>query len=187
MEYCAKVMEYFSKVDTLYFSPSALLRSAGADVEEEHAEEDKGEVKGLGLEVALVEEPGAEEETDDDGAATDHRDDADHGIGQGEGVEVHEVGRGEEEGYADDGPRPVEGCGLLMLGPPEQQEHHKHHEALVDVVPRLDEHAVEPYPALADGRHEVLVVKAADGSEGCSADNHVDPVVVAEVDALLLA
>ena len=76
-----------------------------------------------------------EEEADDDTASANHRDDGDHGTIKTEGVEVGEVGCGEEDGDEDDAPVPTEwGC-LLVGGPPEEEEHGEHHEELVDVVP----------------------------------------------------
>ena len=109
--------------------------SLRTDIEENHAQQDERQVESLGLEVLLVEEGSTEEETDHHTAATHHRDDANHGIGQRQGVEIEEVGGGEEDTDADDGPMPVKGRGAMVSGPPQQHEHGKHHEALVDVVP----------------------------------------------------
>ncbi len=50
-------------------------RLFGAEVEEDHAEEDEGEVDGFAAEVLLLEDNRGEEEADDDAAAADHRDD----------------------------------------------------------------------------------------------------------------
>ena len=50
-------------------------RLSGAEIEEDHAEEDEGEVDGFAAEVLLLEDNRGEEEADDDAAAADHRDD----------------------------------------------------------------------------------------------------------------
>ena len=46
-----------------------------SDIQEDHAKEYKGEIKSLGLEILLMEEDGAKEETDNDGTSTHHGDD----------------------------------------------------------------------------------------------------------------
>ena len=106
-----------------------------ANKQEEHGEEDEEKVDDFRLEVFLVEDHRTEEEADDDAASAHHGDDGNHGSVQSEGIEVGEVGCGEEHADEDDAPIPMKrGC-LLMGWPPEQEEHGKHHEELIDVVP----------------------------------------------------
>ena len=106
-----------------------------SDEEEEHGEEDKGEVDEFCLEVRFLEYHCSEEEGDDDAATAYHGDDADHGVVHAKGVEIGKVGSGEEYGDEDDAPIPMEWGGLLACRIPEEKEHEEHHEELVDVVP----------------------------------------------------
>lgn len=164
-----------------------MSESPAAYIQEDHTQEDEGQVNGLCLQVLLTEEHSATHKGDDDGAATHHRDDADHCCWQGQGIEVHEVGCREKHADANDSPVPMERRGLLVLRPPQQHQHSQHHEALVDIIPRLHHHAVEPYSALTLRCHEEFVVESTDCSQHSSANNHIDPMIVLEVNAFLLA
>lgn len=130
-----------------------------ANKQEEHGEEDEEKVDDFRLEVFLVEDHRTEEEADDDAAATHHGDDRNHGTVESEGIEVSEVGCGEENADEDDAPVPMEWGGLLVGGPPQEEEHGEHHEELVDVVPRLHGELVESHTAIFGRCHEELVIK----------------------------
>ena len=78
-------------------------------------------------------------------------------------------------------------CRLLMLRPPQQPQHHAHHRALVNVIPRLHHHTIQSNTPVLHGRHQILVIESAHGSQQRRSHNHIDPVVVLEVDTLLLA
>ena len=134
-----------------------------------------------------MEDGSTEEEADDDRATANHAHDTNHGSGQAEGVEVYEVGSREEYADKDDAPVPMEWGGVLLRRPPYHQEHRSHQEALVDVVPTLHDHAVQTYATILRWCHQILIVKTADGSEHGGKYDEVDPLVVLEVDALLLA
>ena len=128
-----------------------------------------------------------EQERHDDAAPPYHRDDAYHRPGNAQRVEVNEVGGAKEHADEYYAPVPAERRSMLALGPPEQEQHQAHHEALVDVVPALHHHAVKPHAAVACRSHEILVVKAAHRPEQGGQDDEVNPTVVLEVDALLLS
>ena len=66
-------------------------------------------------------------------------------------------------------------------------QHYGHEKTLVDIVPTLHNHAVEPYPTLADWRHEIAVVKSTDSAENALQHNEEYPFVVFEVNAFALA
>ena len=158
-----------------------------AQEQEEHGEEDEEEVEELGFEVLLMKDHGAEEEADNDGTSTHHGDDGDHGAIQSEGIEVGEVGGGEEDADEDDAPVPMERGGLLVGGPPEEEEHGEHHEELVDVVPRLHSELVKSHATVLRRCHEEFVVESGDGAEHVGEHHEDNPFVVLEVDALFLA
>ena len=150
-----------------------------AQIEEEHTDEHQDEVDRLALQILFVEEEGAEEEGDYHTATTHHRDNGNHGILVAEGVEIDEIGCAEKQRDAHNGPLPAEGRARLALRIPQEQDDGAHDEHLVDVVPRLHQHGMEP-------RHQVLVVQAADGARHRRQDDEQNPLVVFEIDALLL-
>ena len=175
-------MQGTKNLASFHFTGCSSLR---ADEEEEHGEKDKSEVEEFGPEVLLVEEHSTTEEGDDHATPSDHADDANHSFVLTEGVEIDEIGCREEDRDEDDAPIPMEGRGLLAMGIPEHQQHDEHHEELIDVVPRLDGHLVEPY-ACGGWSHEVTVVESAHGSEHIGEDNEGYPFVVTEIDTFLL-
>ena len=170
----------FGKQTKVFCNRFCQFLSPRTPVEEEHAEEDEQEVEDLALEVLLAEEQGTTEERHEHTATTHHGDDGNERVGLLEGGKIGKVGHAEEERDEGDGPRPMEGSALLALGVPQHEEHHAHDEALVEGEPRLHHHAIE----LA---HEELIVQGAHGTEQRGQRHTVDPTVVAEVDALLLA
>ena len=87
--------------------------------EEEQTQENEQEVDDFALEVFLVEEEGTAEEAYYYAGAADHGDYGYHGGTLGQGYEVGVVSEGQEDGYEDDGPLPLEGGGVLAGGPPE--------------------------------------------------------------------
>lgn len=161
-----------------------LLRS---EVEEEHTEQDEEEIHELRLEVLLVEDGCTEEEADDDRTAADHAHDTDHGTRQAERIEIYEVGSREEDADEDDAPVPMEWSGVFLCWPPDHQEHGSHEEALVDIVPALYDHSIQSHTAILRWSHQILVVETTHGTEHGSQYDEVDPLVVLEVDALLLS
>lgn len=64
------------------------------------------------------------------------------------------------------------------MRPPQGGQHDGHDSQLVEIVPRLDEHRVEP-------PHQEFVVEAADGPEQCAEYDAEDPAVMFEVDTFL--
>ena len=76
---------------------------ATAEVEEKHAKEDQCQVNGFGAQVLLVEHQRPHGEGDHDAATTYHRDNADHGSGKAQGIEIGEVSHREEERDERDG------------------------------------------------------------------------------------
>ena len=103
------------------------------------------------------------------------------------GIEIYEICRTEEDADEDDSPMPAEGRSGVALGIPQHKHHNEHHEALIDVVPALHHHTVEPYSTFILRCHEVFVVESADSTEHSGKDDEIYPLVVFEVDALLLA
>lgn len=73
-------------------APKTGLLGPGAEPEEDHADEDEGQIDGLGAQVALAEQQGPAEERHHDRTAADHRDDGDHRLRIAQGIEVGEVG-----------------------------------------------------------------------------------------------
>ena len=134
-----------------------------------------------------MEEHSPEHETHHHTAASDHRHDADHRIRQTQGIEIHEICCRKKEADTEDRPRPVERCCFRMFWPPEEPQHQTHHGTLVNIIPRLHHHAVESYAPTLYRRHQVFVIESAQRPKGCSAHNHIDPVVVLEIDALFLS
>ena len=110
-------------------------------------------------------------------ATPDHGDNGDHGIWQAQRVEVGKVGRSQKERDAGNGPSPLERRALMPLRIPQQQEDGTHEAHLIDIVPRLHQHGWELL-------HEVFVVQTADGPEHGSHDQHENPSIMLEVDAL---
>lgn len=159
--------------------------------EEEHAQENEHEVEDFAAQVFLVEQDGCTGETDYYAASSYHADDAYHGVGEREGIEVGKVGCREEYAYKYDCKQVILALAELELlryaTPIYNKEYDCHEKALIDVVPTLHNHAVEPYPTLADGCHEVSVVESADGAEDALQHNKEYPFVVAEVDAFALS
>ena len=74
-----------------------------------------------------------------------------------------------------------------MFGPPEQPKHNTHHHTLIDVIPRLHHHTVKSHPPILCRCHQIFVVEATHRSQHRSTYNHVDPVIVLEVDTLFLS
>ena len=99
-------------------------------------------------------------------------------MGQGDKVGV--IGQGQEYGYEDDGPLPLEWGGLVAGGPPHSEEDDRHQGQLVEVAPGLDEHVVEP-------AQQVFVKQGAYGSKDGGHDYAEHPFVVSEADSLLPA
>ena len=99
-------------------------------------------------------------------------------MGQGDKVGV--IGKGQEYGYEDDGPLPLEWGGLVAGGPPEAEEDDRHQGQLVEVAPCLYEHVVEP-------AQQVFVKQGADGSQQGGHDYAEHPFVMGKAYALLLA
>ena len=64
----------------------------GANIKQDHAEDDEGEVDGFGLQVLLMEYHCTHHERHDHAATTDHRHDGDHRAIETEAVEIDEVG-----------------------------------------------------------------------------------------------
>ena len=127
-----------------------------------------------------------EEEADDDRTTTDHTYDTDHSTRQAERIEIYEVGSREENADEDDAPVPMEWSGVLLRWPPDHQEHGSHEEALVDIVPALYDHSIQSHTAILRWSHQILVVETTHGTEHGSQYDEVDPLVVLEVDALIL-
>ena len=176
----------------LSFTPFSLSGEWGfsvvaANEEEEHGKEHEEQVDGLGAQVLFVKEDGSEEEADEHRTAPHHGDDGNHGSVQPERVEVSEVGGGEEDGNEDDAPMPTKGGGFVAVGPPKRQEHEEHEEELVEGVPRLHGKFVESHSAVLRRSHEELVVEPRYGSQHIGQHHEHNPLVVLEVDALLLA
>ena len=134
-----------------------------------------------------MEDEGSEEETDDDAATAHHGNDGYHGSVQAEGIEVCEVGGGEEYADEDDAPVPMEGGGAFVVWPPEEEEHGEHHEKLVYVVPGLYGEFVESDAVVLGRCHKEFVVESADGSEYVCQDDEDDEAVVLEVDTFFFA
>ena len=88
------------------------------NIKEHHTEKHEGKVEGFGLKILLTEEHRSKKETDDNRATTHHRDNADHGIRQREGIEIDKVGSREKQAHAYDSPVPMERRGTVMLRPP---------------------------------------------------------------------
>ena len=75
----------------------------------------------------------------------------------------------------------------MAVGKPDEQDDGGHHYGLVEVVPSLNEEAVEAGTALRNRSHQEFVVEAAGRTEhGCQYEQEY-PAVVAEADALFLA
>ena len=70
------------------------------------------------------------------------------------------------------------------MGVPDQQHHHAHHAALVDVVPALDGHLVQCQTVRI---HQELVIQSADRAQNRRADHGIDPDIMLEINAFLLA
>ena len=105
------------------------------------------------------------------------------------GIERENVGDiivREKEAYLRNAPMPAKRCRLSTAGPPKQEEHRQHHETLVHIIPALYRHPVESDTAFVAWRHQVLVVKTANGAEQGRKDNEVDPMVMFEVNSFLL-
>ena len=134
-----------------------------------------------------MEDGGSEEEADDDRTSANHADDTDHGSRQAQCVEIYEIGSRKEDTDEDDAPMPMEWGGVLLGRPPYHQEHRTHEEALVDVIPALNYHSVQSHTAILGWSHQILIVESAHRSEHGSQHDEVDPLVVLEVDALLLS
>ena len=164
-----------------------LCRLLCSEIEEQHSEQNEKKVNKLSLEVLLVEDGCTEEEADDDRTAADHADDTDHGSRQAQCVEIYEIGSRKEDADEDDAPMPMEWGGVLLGRPPYHQEHGSHEEALVDVVPALHDHSIQSYTTILGWSHQILVVETAYCTENGSQHDEVNPLVVLEVDALLLS
>ena len=166
-----------------------------SQIQEHHTEENEGKVHYLVAQVLLVEDESSHEERDEDAATTNHGDHRYQRLGQGQGVEIDEVGSTEEEGDEQNGPFPTdppptppvrEGSRLrsALLRPPQDWQHHhkliEHEEALYD-------HVVDASSTCLHRCQQVLVEEGADGSKrGCEYCED-DPAVVAKIDALFLA
>ena len=81
----------------------------------------------------------------------------------------------------------MEWCSLLVLRPPQQPQHSAHHETLVDVVPRLHHHTVQPNAAVLDRRHQEFIIQSTYSAQYSSTNYHEYPVIVLKVDTLFLA
>ena len=81
----------------------------------------------------------------------------------------------------------MEGGGCLSLGIPEEHHDDAHHPQLVDVVPRLHHHAVKSKTTILGGGHQVFVVQSTYSTQYGGKHHEVDPLVLLEVDAFLLA
>ena len=79
-----------------------------AQPQQEHAEQDEGEVDGFAAQVLLAEEQGTEHEADHDAAPPHHAHDADQGSVQRQAVEIHIVGYAQEQADEQDAPSPTE-------------------------------------------------------------------------------
>lgn len=151
--------------------------SEGADNEEGEADQEDGEVDYLGADVLLVENDHTVEERDYHASTAYHRDDRYHGVGVGEGIEIGEVGRGEEEGDTGNAPAPDEflACAVRL-----HQQYHSnaHYDALIQRVPGL--HLLREIMA-----EEVFVVECTDGSEHHRSYRHPYPFGVLEGETFL--
>ena len=136
-----------------------------ADIEEYQSDEHQCQIDHFVLQVLLVEYRRTKKERNHHAAAPNHRHDGYHGTRHSEGVEIDEIGRTQEQADENNRPMPVERVGLPTAGPPQQQDHEAHHGALINGVPTLNHHEVEPHPTLADGSHQVLVVEGTHGSQ----------------------
>ena len=134
-----------------------------------------------------MEHHGTEEETDQHGAAPHHGDNGNHGSVEAEGVEIGKVGGGEEHRDEDDAPVPTEGGSLLAEREPQEEEHGKHHEELVEGVPRLHGEFVQSHTTVLGRCHQELVVESADGAQHIGEHHEDNPFVVLEIDTFFLA
>ena len=134
-----------------------------------------------------MEDSSSEEEADDDRTSADHADDTDHGSRQAQCVEIYEIGSRKENTDEDDAPMPMEWSGVLLVWPPDHQQHSSHQEALVDVVPTLYDHSIQSHATIFWWSHQIFVVKTTHRTEYGSQNDEVNPLVVLEVDALFLS
>ena len=171
----------------LCISPVFLLSMLCAQIQEHHSQKHEEEVESLALSVLLVKDECSEEERNDYASAAHHAHDANHCSVEAEAVEVHKVGRAQEERDEDDAPVPVEWGSALALRIPQQQHHRSHHEELVDVVVTLYCHLVQSHAAVLWCSHQILVVQTAYCSEDVCQHHEQNPFVVLEVDAFLLS
>ena len=166
------------------------------DPQQRHGNDDEEEVDGFGLDVLFFEEDPATQEAHEDAGTTYERGDRDQCIGIRERVEVTEVGHREENGDEGYLPRPVERMFEAMsLRCPTDQADDAHHQDLIEVVPRLDNHLVKASVrpdaketlSVVRGAYQELVIKAGDGSEDRTGNDHPDPDTVLERDSFFLA
>ena len=74
----------------------------------------------------------------------------------------------------------------LPFGPPQQKQHGTHHKELVDVIPRLHHHSVQPYTPLIQWSHQIFVVQSAYRPQHRSQYHKEYPLVMLEVYSFLL-
>ena len=113
-------------------------------------------------------------------APSNHRDNRDHRVGEGQGIEINPIGHAEEQRDENDVPAPLERCGLLTIGIPQREEHDRHDRQLVNIEPYLHRHHVE-------ASHQMFVIQPAQCAHHDGEEHEEDPAVVGEANPLLPA
>ena len=161
--------------------------SSTSQIKEHHTNQYQEQIESLALQVLFPEHHCPEKERNNHTTPTHHRNDGNHRIVQAQGIEIYEISSREEDGDEYNRPTPMERRSLLTLGIPQQEQHRSHHEALVNVVPRLDRHPVKTDASFSDRSHQILVVQTTDRTQYRSPNDGKHPSVMLEVNAFLLS
>ena len=78
------------------------------------------------------------------------------------------------------------GCTLCFLSLIEDidKENYTHHDTLIDIIPALCHHAVEPHPAILRACHQVFIKQSTACSHHSCQYQEEDPLIMLEVYAL---
>ena len=113
-------------------------------------------------------------------APSNHRDNRDHRVGEGQGIEINPIGHAEEHRDENDVPAPLGRSGLLAIGIPQREEHDQHDRQLINIEPYLHCHHVE-------ASHQMFVIQSAQSAHHDGKEHEEDPAVVRKANPLLLA